>query len=150
MALRLRLGDHPLHPALVHFPVALWTLAAGAELGGWLFGQTLWWQFSFICQALGLIGGLLAIGTGLLDYGTIPHRHPAREIAIGHMMLMCLSWLLFLLSLALRGLPPDQAPPPWATAAAGAGFAAMAFGGWLGGRLVYHYGVGVSSGAEAR
>lgn len=144
-AYRLRLGGHPLHPALVHFPIALWTVALGAELGGRVFDQPSWWLFSFACQSLGTIGGLPALAAGFLDYGAIPHRHPARETAVRHMMAMGMAWLLFLTSLALRGASPGEAPPGWATAAAASGFAAMALGGWLGGRLVYHYGVGVEA-----
>lgn len=141
--MRLRFAGHPLHPALVHFPIALWSVAVAAEAGGWLGGQALWWSVSLICHALGTAAGLLALVAGFLDYLALEREHPAQDTAVWHMLAMCLAWLLFVLSLALRGLQLDAAPPGVATVLAGAGFAVMAAGGWLGGRLVYHYGVAV-------
>ena len=44
----------------------------------------------------------------------------------------------------MRGFPPTHVPSIWATVTALVAWAAMAFGGWLGGRLVYEFGIGVS------
>ncbi len=143
MSTRLRLAGHPLHPLLVHFPIALWTIAIAAELGGWAAGRD-WWAVSFDCQALGAIAAIVATAAGVADYAALPRAHPAADTAVFHMMAMGGAWLLFVSSLALRGLPASQTPPLVATAAAVAGFLVMAIGGWLGGRLVYRFGVGVS------
>lgn len=136
-------GGHPLHPALAHFPVAFWTAALGAEFAGWLSGGELWWLFSLACLVLGVASGLLAIAAGLVDYVAIPREHAAQDTAICHMVAMWCAWMLFVISLALRGLSVGT-PPMAATFATAAGFAAMALGGWWGGRLVYVYGIGVA------
>ncbi len=144
MNTRLGVAGHPLHPLFVHFPIALWTIAIAAELGGWAAGRN-WWAVSFDCQALGVIVAIVAMAAGLADYAALPRTHPAGDTATFHMLAMGSAWLLFVSSLALRGLPAGTTPPPIATAAAVAGFLVMAIGGWFGGRLVYRFGVGVSS-----
>lgn len=141
----IRLGGHPLHPAIVHFPIALWTVAVGADLAGWLAGQPKWWFLSEVCLALGCIAGLLAMVAGALDYAVLPARHPAQDAAVRHMLWMGTAWSLFVISLAARGSLGSDPPPRWAMAVAMAGFAVMTFGGWIGGQLVYLYSVGVST-----
>jgi uncharacterized membrane protein len=143
MALRLRLAGHPLHPLLVHFPIALWTIAACAEVGGWWRGGDAWWTVSAGAQALGVLIAVVAMVTGALDFASLARPHPATDTAVWHMLAMGTAWLLFVASLALRGWPVSGPPPVAATVAALAGFVATAGGGWLGGRLVYRFGVGV-------
>lgn len=146
----LRLAGHPLHPMLVHFPVALWTLGFGADVGGLAAGADWWWRISFGCQALGVLTASVAMVAGVLDYAALPRDHAAQDTAVVHMLVMATAWLAYLASLALRGLPGVAPPPTAAVAAAGVGFAAMVVGGWLGGRLVYRFGVGVDGSAAPR
>ncbi|HKE93625.1 MAG TPA: DUF2231 domain-containing protein [Povalibacter sp.] len=141
----LRLAGHPLHPLLVHFPIALWTVGVAADAAGWISHATLWWLISFGSQALGSALGIVAILAGFLEYATLKRVHAAQDTAVQHMMIMCSAWLLFLISLALRGLPEGQTPSPWATVVAAGGFVAMIWGGWLGGQLVYRFGVGTKA-----
>lgn len=145
MARTIRLGGHPLHPAIVHFPIALWTVAVGADLAGWLTGQPDWWFFGKACLGLGVVAGLFAMVAGALDYAALPRRHPAQDTAARHMLWMITAWLLFTVSLVARGYGRPGPPPRWAIVAALVGFAIMAIGGWLGGRLVYRHAVGVSA-----
>jgi len=64
--MRARFAGHPLHPALVHFPIALWMAAVLWDLvGWWQSSDPLWWQMSYWCLALGLAAALPAIATGL-------------------------------------------------------------------------------------
>ena len=143
MAFRLRLGGHPVHPLLVHFPVALWTVAAGADVAGWMYGWPEAWLVSFGSQAAGIVIALLAMVAGFLDFAAIPRGEPAQRVAVTHLLAMSTAWLLFIVSLAMRGLPAMNPPSIWATATALVAWAVMAFGGWLGGRLVYEFGIGV-------
>lgn len=144
--MRLRLAGHPLHPMLVHFPVALWTLSVAADAGGLVTDGEAWWSASFACQALGLLAALPAMAAGALDFTSLPRGHPGLDTAVAHLMAMGTAWLLFLASAMLRGLPGAGAAPLLAILAGCAGFLAMAVGGWLGGRLVYHFRVGVEAG----
>ena len=142
-----RIGGHPLHPALAHFPVALWTAAPVADaVGLWLDAPDAW-VFGFWALAAGVAIGAAAMAAGALDFAALPGTHPARDTAVHHMLAMGSAWLLCVLALALRGWPPDTAPTVLAIAAELAGFATMALGGWLGGSLVYRFGIGLADAA---
>lgn len=140
----VRLLGHPVHPMLVHFPVALWALAFPAELAAWVLTPDPWAVYSFACQGIGVAIGLAALVVGFADYLRIAHEHPAQSTARRHMLVMCGAWLLFLYSLALRGWPVAGAPSAAATAVAATAFTLMIVGCAMGGRLVYHFGVGSS------
>lgn len=139
----LRIAGHPVHPMLVHFPICSWTVAAAAEIAGWITHGEVWWQIGFAAQGLGVITATLAMVAGVADYAGLARGHPAQGTANMHMLAMGLAWLMFVTSLALRGMPTGVAPPVWASMATACGFGALAIGGWLGGRLVYGFGVGV-------
>jgi uncharacterized membrane protein len=138
----MRLAGHPLHPMLVHFPIAFWTSAFGADLGGLFFNGLPLAVLAFGASALGCLLGLVAMIAGILDFAALPNDSPARDTAVTHMLLMCVAWLLFLVGLALRGYPPAEPAPLGALIVTALGFGVMAAGGWLGGRLVYEFGVG--------
>jgi uncharacterized membrane protein len=57
-------------------------------------------------------------------------------------MAMCSAWLIFLLALALHGSPSMPEISILALVTTVVAFGVMAFGGWLGGKLVYKFGVG--------
>jgi uncharacterized membrane protein len=138
-----RPGGHPLHPMLVHFPVACWIIGVGADLFGSASGHVGWWNFGFVCLNIGLVTGIVAILAGFLEFALLPNQHPARDTATLHMTWALAAWLLFAFSLLLRSGSAAGRPSLWATAASLGGLAAMLVAGWLGGRLVYRFGVGV-------
>lgn len=140
--MRLRTRGHPWHPALAHFPIALWTVAVPADLLGWWLGDAFWWQAAYWALAAGLAIGALAMLAGFLDYLGVPKDHPAQDTAVWHMMVMGAAWMLMLFSFAGRELSPEGAPPVWAAVLLLFAWFAVVFGGWLGGTLVYRYGVG--------
>ena len=72
----LRLGGHPLHPALVHFPVVCWTVAPVLDLVYLLTQAPVFWQAEYICLAIGVIMGLVAMCAGLMDLVAIPAESP--------------------------------------------------------------------------
>ncbi|HEU4592439.1 MAG TPA: DUF2231 domain-containing protein [Steroidobacteraceae bacterium] len=145
----MRLAGHPLHPMLVHFPVALWTAGVALDVGGLATGSEWVWPVSFGSYAAGIVSAVLAMLAGFLDLVTIAQGNPARDTAVFHMLAMSTAWLLFLVSLALRGFSLEAAPSAWAIAIAVAGFLVMVFGAWLGGQLVYRFGVGVAKHQDA-
>lgn len=146
----IRIGGHPLHPALAHFPVALWSAVPVADgVGLWLDAAAAW-SFGFWALAAGVVTALAAMAAGAADLASLPRTHEARDTAMHHMLAMGSAWTLFVLALALRGWPPATAPAPVAVGLELAGFAAMALGGWLGGALVYRFGLGVSRHGAAR
>jgi len=134
---------HPLHPALVHFPVALLLSSTIADIA-WAAGLTADVRVGAIMMAGGLCGGLLAMGAGLFDFtrlesAVVPH-------ALRHMTAVGLAWVGYAVALYLRR-DVFSGVTEIGVAAIVTGLvsaALLSLGGWLGGRLVYTFGAGVS------
>ena len=136
---------HPVHPAIVHFPIALLLSATIADLA-WMAGLTGDTHIGAVLMAGGLVGGLVAMGAGMadlvrLDQRLVPH-------AMQHVAVVGLAWLGYGIALFLR---KDALTASTTTAlgagAIGASLASalmLAVGGWLGGRLVYTFGANVA------
>jgi uncharacterized membrane protein len=134
---------HPLHPAVVHFPLAL-LLSATFTDALWVLGVTGATHFGALLMAGGLGMGLVAATAGMVDFAKLDQAIVPN--AMQHMAAVSLAWLGYAVALYLR---KDslfaEAPLSAATVAASALSAAvLALGGWLGGKLVYSFGAGVS------
>ena len=58
--------SHPVHPAVVHFPVACWVLATAADVLGLFWAPPWLWPLAFALAVLGCGFGLLAAAAGFL------------------------------------------------------------------------------------
>ena len=134
---------HPVHPALVHFPIALLLSATIADLA-WVAGLTADTHVAAVMMAGGLAAAVIAMLAGMvdlmrLDEDVVPHatRH---MVAV---MLACLGYgiALYLRRDSLLSGAPIGTPAIFASIASSG---LLAFGGWLGGRLVYDFGAGVA------
>ena len=134
---------HPLHPALVHFPIACWSLAVVADFASLQFGE-LAWRWSCGLLLVGSSTAVVAMIAGLLERSRVPDGPPLRD-TYWHMSAMLLAFTLFTTRLLL-GLDQWQpvAPDGIALWLDTTGFACLAIGRWLGGRLVYGHGIGQS------
>jgi len=138
--MRARIAGHPLHPALAHFPVALWLAAVLWDaIGWWRVAEPLWGQMSYWCLALGLVTALPTAATGLIELLSLPPGEPAMATATAHMTAMLTASALFGASWIVRAVGGAAA---WAIPLALAGASALLVGGWLGGTLVYRHGIG--------
>ncbi len=81
----MRLFGHPLHPMLVHLPIALWVLATACD-GLTLVGVVQAWPLAWLCLAVGLVAALPAMAAGLADYAGLAES--AVPTANRHMTLM--------------------------------------------------------------
>jgi uncharacterized membrane protein len=141
----LRVLGHPAHAPLTHFPLALWTIALLGDLAYAWSGNPFWWSFTFWNIAIGLAIGSLTLMTGFYDFAFIPEGKPlASQAAVRHMTIMSAAACLFGVSLYFhRGPAPlSHAQGVWAIAFTALGALLLQAGGWLGGQLVYHYGIG--------
>ncbi|HET8899189.1 MAG TPA: DUF2231 domain-containing protein [Rhodanobacteraceae bacterium] len=132
---------HPLHPALVHFPVACWSLAVAADFASLRYGHAAWqWSAGLLSVGCGM--ALVAMLAGMLELARVPEGAAMRD-AFAHMGAMLAALTLFATRLLL-GLDHFEALPPTTLSLVLdiAGFIALGIGGWLGGRLVYGHGVG--------
>jgi uncharacterized membrane protein len=141
----VRLFGHPVHPMLVHFPIVFWSCALAADVAGVAAHAPHAAELASATLALGGASGLLAMIAGILDFVGLAKDSPARDPAVAHLMAMCGAWLIFLMALALHGYPPAPVVSIVALITTLVGFVTMAIGGWLGGKLVYEFGVGRKS-----
>lgn len=142
MPSRLRIADHPVHPALVHLPIGLWFAVIVWNGAAWLRPDPLWWQLGYWCLALGLLAALPTILAGFLDYVALAPDEPV-DAATAHMLVMLSATAAFAAAWLLRARTGAAlAPPVWALVSELAGALLLAVGGWLGGTLVYRHGLG--------
>lgn len=133
---------HPLHPALVHFPVASWSLATIADLASLHFGQPAWW-LAGVLMTIGLATAIPAMAAGFVELMRIPDDSPAMKDVNRHMGMVMIAFSLYAVSLVMRldGMTL-HAPGPTALALSLAGFVCLGIAGWLGGKLVYGHRLG--------
>jgi len=138
---------HPLHPAVVHFPLALLLSATFADLVR-VAGLTSDTHVAAILMAGGVAMGLVAMAAGLFDFtkldaSVVPH-------ATRHMAVMSAAWLGYAISLYLRRdiLSGGTGLSSLSIMLSVASALLLSVGGFLGGRLVYIFGVGVAKSAS--
>lgn len=143
MRSRAHFRSHPLHPPLTDFPIAFLTGAFLADAVGRLLGSVELWTVGGYLSLAGIAAGIAAAVPGLVDYRyTVPPDGSARRRARKHGWVNGSALLLFALARWVRGdaaVAPD--PPLLALEALGA--ALLAWGGWMGGTLVYRNQIGV-------
>lgn len=130
-----------MHPALVHFPVACWSLVVLADFASLRFGEAAWsWSAGLL--AVGCATGVAAMLAGVVELARVPEGAAMRDAYL-HMGAMLTALTLFVLRFLLRldHLKP-LAPDALSLVLDTGGFLALAVGGWLGGKLVYGHGVG--------
>lgn len=136
----------PLHPALVHLPIALFPLSLLLDVISWIHPDPDLHLVaaSFYCICAGLITGLLAGLFGFIDFSEIRRDHPARKPATLHMILNLVALGVFALGAVLRTdrLDLEQTPIlPALISFIGVGL--LSYSGYLGGHLVYAEGIAV-------
>lgn len=134
---------HPLHPALVHFPIACWSLASAADLASLHIGQAAWW-LAGVLLAIGLACAIPAMIAGFMELMRLPEDSAAIKDVNRHMLMVMAAFSLYLASLLLRvdGMTL-HAPGLLAMALSLGGFICLGVAGWLGGKLVYVHRLGV-------
>lgn len=138
--------SHPLHPALVHFPIAGWSLATLADLASLWLGEPAC-RFAAVLMLVGCVGALAAMAAGLLEFAKLREGSRALKVAMRHMLFALSAFCAYATSLMLRVSNHQlHAPGTMALATSVTGFVLLGVAGWLGGQLVYAHGVGVAGG----
>lgn len=133
---------HPLHPALVHFPIASWSLASAADLASLSLGQPAWW-LAGVLMTIGLVTAIPAMAAGFMELMRLPEDSAAIKDVNRHMTMVMTAFSMYLVSLLLRvDAMSLHAPGTLAIALSLAGFVCLGVAGWLGGKLVYGHRVG--------
>ena len=141
METRATVAEHPVHPMLIPFPIALWIFSLASDLIFLFgFGGPLWKDVALYTMIGGIIGGLAAAIPGYVDYRTLTDPVIVR-VAQLHMVINVGLVLLFSVNAGLRLLSGPEALLPVFLSVLGV--AALGVSGWLGGELVYVQGVAV-------
>jgi uncharacterized membrane protein len=139
------IGRHPIHPMLVPFPIGLWVFSFICDLI-FLFGSgaPVWKTVALYTMVGGLVGALAAAVVGLIDLLSLPPE--PRKTAIIHMSINVTVVVLFAINIWLRVASGDAGAGSrgsvWLSLIA---IALLVVSGWLGGKLVYEYGVAVDT-----
>lgn len=136
----------PLHPAMVHLPIALFPLSLLLDLASWMLPrpELQLVRGAFGLLVAGLITAVLAAVFGMVDYTEIRSDHPAKRTATLHMVLNLVALALFALGAGLRFDQLGEARTavlPLVVSLAAVGL--LSYSGYLGGHLVYSDGTAV-------
>jgi uncharacterized membrane protein len=152
MATGLRVFGHPLHAALSHVPMGLLGTALLWDAVGTWRGEAVWWAVSYWSVAAGLAAACVAACAGAVDYAAIEEGDPALTTGSRHLTFVLGALLPYVLGMFARGGP--EGPQGKAVLAVllldAAGTLLLSVGGWYGGHLVFHHGVGTDGRAAVQ
>jgi uncharacterized membrane protein len=136
------IAGHPIHPMLVPIPIGLWIFSLVCDLilaGG--SSNPAWATVALYTMGGGIVGALLAALPGLIDLLSLPPG--PRKTALTHMAINLTVVALYAINFWMR-LQAPQAPGKlmWLSVLA---IGLLVISGWLGGKMVYEYGVAVSA-----
>ena len=132
----------PLHPMLVHFPVALYPTSLVFDVLSHLSEDgNPFVRGAFALIAIALVVSALAVAAGFADFLLIENGTRTWRIAVLHMSLQLVTAGLFLANAVLRGRDLDvTATPLGPVILTVVGLLTLTVGAALGGELVYRHG----------
>jgi uncharacterized membrane protein len=136
-----KLFGHPIHPMLIVFPIGLLATSAIFDVIGLLADNRTFHLVAFYMLAAGVIGGLIAALFGAMDWLAIPSRTTAKQVGLVHGAVNVVVVAVFIISGFVRRQIDN--PENLSLVLSVAGLVLLSFGGWLGGELVFRYGIGV-------
>jgi uncharacterized membrane protein len=140
------IAGHPIHPMLVTIPIGLWVFSLVADLVALRSAdpQT-WMTVSFFALVGGIIGALVAAIPGLVDLISLRDKG-IKKTALMHMGINLTVVALYVVNAFLRrGSDAVGGTPLLLSVVA---IAMLLVSGWLGGKMVYLAGVGVTPAPE--
>src|SRR5688500_14757782 len=143
MRSRASIKGHPIHPALIPFPVAFLIGALAFDAAGVFANRPPWWMTGAYLALAGVGTALVAAIPGFIDYFfTVPPHSSAKTRATKHMLLNLSAVSLYAVAWVLRG---DAAARPelLQLLVEASGAALLTMGGWMGGTLAFRNQIGV-------
>ena len=136
------IAGHPIHPMLVPIPIGLWIFSLVCDLVG-AAGSTnpAWSTVALYTLAGGIVGALLAAVPGLIDLLSLPPG--PRRTALIHMSINLTVVALYAINLWIRLNATERSGAPLWLSIIGIGL--LVVSGWLGGKMVYVYGIAVET-----
>jgi uncharacterized membrane protein len=135
-------AGHPFHPLLVTFPIAFLTAVLATDLAYWFTQDLFWARASVWLIGAGLLTGILAAITGMLDFIKITRvrQHNAGWV---HMIGNVIALGLSAVNLWLRWGNAENAVVPVGLIISLVVATALGITGWYGAELVYRHKVAV-------
>lgn len=137
------------HPLVVHFPIALLLTAVGLDVAALLVRRPAWHRVALWNLTLGTLGAGLAVLTGLRAEDVAKHSFEIWQVITLHKRLGITTLILGLMTVSWRLAHRDRLSSrarlitTWISLTMAG---TLAWGAYLGGRLVYEFGVGGSFG----
>lgn len=138
---RMSIGGHPIHPMLIHFPVAFLLGLVGADLAYLYTEDPFWARVGLWLAGLGSLGGWLAGFAGLMDLVLVP-RIRSLLIAWSHGLLAVMTLALASFNWLLR-FNAEGNFDLWGLYISLLTAALITITSLFGGQMVYRHAVGV-------
>lgn len=148
---RIKLAGHPLHPMLVSYPIALYSLALVAYIVYAISSNTFWFQLGVVATAGGVTMAVLAALPGFLDWAFgVPARSVAKDHGLRHLLLNVSALVLFIIT-GIINLPQWAAANPektWGIVLPLVGVVCTVVAGYYGWTMIQNDHVGVALSPE--
>ena len=144
MRSRATIAGHPIHPMLIPFPLALWTTSFAVDVLFYFLRHPTLLIIAKFMIAAGCLGAIAAAIPGIIDWLTIKNGDMNRA-ANWHARLNVVALVVFMISFFLRlgrysELVGRRLTFPFLFSLVGV--ILIVISGWLGGELVFRYGIG--------
>ncbi|MUP39401.1 DUF2231 domain-containing protein [Labilibaculum euxinus] len=139
----------PLHPRIVHFPIALLLAATAFAILAIIFKgkRDLFKELTIWNLTLGIIGAIFAIASGLSEEGSLVHNETIHSIMETHKLLGFIFfgiYILLLLWLVVRKSKMKNFEFTGIVVLLVLSSGILSYSAHLGGKMVYEHGAGVS------
>lgn len=141
---KMAIRGHPLHPMLIHFPVAALMGLVATDLAYIFSADYFWARAGLWLAGIGALGGWISGLAGLVDLTTVA-RIRRLITAWCHAILAVMLLSLATFNWLLRVDAPDIRILPWGVYISLLTALLIAITGIFGGILVYEYAVGVDT-----
>jgi uncharacterized membrane protein len=137
------IAGHPIHPMLVPIAIGCFIFSFASDILCLATGHPDPWNLLAYCTMIGgIIGALCAAVPGLIDLLSLPAGY-TKSIAVKHMSINLLVVAIYIVNAYMRhGSPQDLKVPMILSLVT---ILLLLVSGWLGGKMVYEAGVGVSA-----
>jgi uncharacterized membrane protein len=144
MKSKASIAGHPIHPMLIPFPLALWATSFVVDILFYFLRHPTLLVVAKFMIAAGCLGAIAAAIPGIVDWLSIKNGD-VKKTANWHARLNIAALVVFAISLFLRmgsysELVGRKLTIPFLLSLVGV--ILIAISGWLGGELVFRYGVG--------
>ena len=150
MTSKASIGGHPVHPMLIPFPLALWVTSFVVDILFYFLRHPTLLILAKFMIAAGCLGAVAAAIPGIVDWLSIKNGD-VKRVANWHARLNITALVVFAISLFLRlgsysEMVGRKLTIPFLLSLVGV--ILIAISGWLGGELVFRYGVGQTENGE--